>query len=60
MPAVFIFRYRSADVPAIVTDGFGAAPGNGKLAWINPSKVQRGASIVPGVFSLSMAWAAFH
>ncbi|MGF6757742.1 threonine/homoserine/homoserine lactone efflux protein [Paraburkholderia sp. GAS42] len=39
---------------------FGAALGNGKLAWINPSKVQRGASIVLGVFSLSLAWAAFH
>jgi threonine/homoserine/homoserine lactone efflux protein len=39
---------------------FGAALGSGKLKWLNPVKVQRGASIVLGVFSLSLAWAAFH
>lgn len=39
---------------------FGAALGSGKLSWLNPVKVQRGASIVLGVFSLSLAWAAFH
>ncbi|CAG4915194.1 LysE family translocator [Paraburkholderia saeva] len=48
-------------VPAALTwIAFGAALGNGRLAWVNPSKVQRGASIVLGVFSLSLAWAAFH
>ena len=45
---------------ALAWIAFGAALGNGKLAWVNPSKVQRGASIVLGVFSLSLAWAAFH
>jgi threonine/homoserine/homoserine lactone efflux protein len=39
---------------------FGAALGNGKLTWLNPAKMQRGASIVLGVFSVSLAWAAFH
>ncbi|TAL99088.1 MAG: LysE family translocator [Paraburkholderia sp.] len=45
---------------ALAWIAFGAALGNGKLAWVNPSKVQRGASLVLGVFSLSLAWAAFH
>ena len=45
---------------ALAWIAFGAALGNGKLTWVNPSKVQRGASIVLGVFSLSLAWAAFH
>ncbi|SEB10327.1 LysE family translocator [Paraburkholderia sartisoli] len=45
---------------ALAWIAFGAALGNGRLAWVNPSKVQRGASLVLGVFSLSLAWAAFH
>ncbi|WP_429303996.1 LysE family translocator [Paraburkholderia sp. GAS199] len=45
---------------ALAWIAFGAALGSGKLAWLNPVKVQRGASIVLGVFSLSLAWAALH
>jgi threonine/homoserine/homoserine lactone efflux protein len=44
---------------ALAWIAFGAALGNGKL-WLNPVKMQRGASIVLGVFSLSLAWAALH
>ncbi len=48
-------------VPAALTwIAFGAALGSGRLTWVNPAKVQRGASLVLGVFSLSLAWAAFH
>jgi threonine/homoserine/homoserine lactone efflux protein len=39
---------------------FGAALGSGKLKWLDPVKMQRGASIVLGVFSLSLAWTALH
>jgi hypothetical protein len=39
---------------------FGAVLGRGGLSWVNPVKMQRGASIVLGAFSLSLAWAAFH
>ncbi|OLL27939.1 multidrug transporter MatE [Burkholderia sp. SRS-W-2-2016] len=39
---------------------FGAALGSGRLGWLEPAQVQRGASIVLGVFSLSLAWAALH
>jgi threonine/homoserine/homoserine lactone efflux protein len=45
---------------ALVWIAFGAALGSGKLSWLNPAKIQRGASIVLGVFSLSLAWAALH
>ncbi|WGS54673.1 LysE family translocator [Paraburkholderia sp. D15] len=45
---------------ALAWIAFGAALGSGKLAWLNPVKMQRGASIVLGVFSLSLAWAALH
>lgn len=39
---------------------FGAGMGSGAVPWVDPVKVQRGASIVLGVFSLSLAWAAMH
>lgn len=45
---------------ALAWIAFGAALGSGKLTWLNPVKMQRGASIVLGVFSLSIAWAALH
>jgi threonine/homoserine/homoserine lactone efflux protein len=45
---------------ALAWIAFGSALGSGRLAWLNPVKVQRGASIVLGVFSLSLAWAALH
>ncbi|NKJ48163.1 multidrug transporter MatE [Burkholderia sp. SG-MS1] len=44
---------------ALAWIAFGAALGSGKL-WLNPVNMQRGASIVLGVFSLSLAWAALH
>jgi threonine/homoserine/homoserine lactone efflux protein len=44
---------------ALAWIAFGAALGSGKL-WLDPVKMQRGASIVLGVFSLSLAWAALH
>lgn len=40
--------------------GFGAALGRGGMRWLDPVHLQRGASIVLGMFSLSLAWAAFH
>ncbi|WP_144112937.1 LysE family translocator [Paraburkholderia sp. BCC1886] len=45
---------------ALAWIAFGAALGSGQLGWLNPVKLQRGASIVLGVFSLSLAWAALH
>lgn len=45
---------------ALAWIAFGAALGGGKLRGLNPVKVQRGASIVLGVFSLSLAWTALH
>ncbi|MFL9982157.1 LysE family translocator [Paraburkholderia sediminicola] len=45
---------------ALAWIAFGAALGSGKLTRLNPVKMQRGASIVLGVFSLSLAWAALH
>jgi threonine/homoserine/homoserine lactone efflux protein len=45
---------------ALAWISFGAALGGGKLTWIDPVKMQRGASIVLGMFSLSLAWAALH
>ena len=39
---------------------FGAALGSGRLKWLDPVKMQRAASIVLGMFSLSLAWAALH
>jgi len=45
---------------ALAWIAFGAALGSGKLKWLDPRMVQRAASIVLGVFSLSLAWAALH
>jgi threonine/homoserine/homoserine lactone efflux protein len=39
---------------------FGAALGSGRLTWLSPPHVQRGASIVLAAFSLSLAWAVFR
>ncbi|HEX7909469.1 MAG TPA: LysE family transporter [Paraburkholderia sp.] len=41
---------------ALAWIALGAALAGGKLAWLSPVKMQRGASIVLGVFSLSLAW----
>jgi len=45
---------------ALVWISFGAALGRGGLSWVNPIQMQRGASIVLGMFSASLAWTAFH
>jgi threonine/homoserine/homoserine lactone efflux protein len=39
---------------------FGAALAGNRLRWLDPAKMQRGASIVLGVFSLSLTWSALH
>jgi len=39
---------------------FGASLANEKIRWISPAQAQRGASVVLGVFSLTLAWAAFR
>jgi threonine/homoserine/homoserine lactone efflux protein len=39
---------------------FGAALGSGRLTWISTEGVQRCASIVLGMFSVSLAWSLFH
>lgn len=56
--AMLIFAALAVPI-ALAWIAFGAALGNGKL-WLNPVKVQRGASIMLGLFSLSLAWAALH
>lgn len=59
--AVAMLMFACLLVPiALAWITFGAALGSGKLSWLNPVKMQRGASIVLGVFSLSLAWAALH
>ena len=45
---------------ALAWIAFGAALGSGKLRWLDPAQIQRGASILLGVFSLSLAWSALH
>lgn len=45
---------------AFVWIAFGAGLGSGRLRWVNPVQVQRGASIVLGMFSMSLAWTALH
>jgi len=45
---------------ALAWIAFGAALGSGRLGWLDPAKIQRGASVVLGVFSLSLAWSALH
>lgn len=39
---------------------FGAMLGGERLKWIDPAKMQRGASIVLGVFSATLAWSVFR
>lgn len=39
---------------------FGASLGSERIRWISPAQVQRGASVVLGIFSLSLAWAALR
>jgi threonine/homoserine/homoserine lactone efflux protein len=57
--SILIFACFAAPI-ACVWIAFGAALGSGRLGWLEPVKVQRGASIVLGVFSLSLGWAALH
>jgi len=45
---------------ALAWIAFGAALGSGKLGWLDPAKIQRGASVVLGLFSLTLAWSALH
>jgi threonine/homoserine/homoserine lactone efflux protein len=45
---------------ALAWIAFGAALGSGKLTWVNPVNVQRGASIVLGAISVSLVWAVFR
>jgi threonine/homoserine/homoserine lactone efflux protein len=59
--AVAMLMFACLLVPiALAWIAFGAALGSGRLSWLNPLKMQRGASILLGVFSLSLAWAALH
>jgi threonine/homoserine/homoserine lactone efflux protein len=59
--AVAMLMFACLLVPiALAWIAFGAALGSGKLSWLNPVKMQRSASILLGVFSLSLAWAALH
>jgi threonine/homoserine/homoserine lactone efflux protein len=44
----------------IVWIAFGAALGSGRVTWLKPDHVQRGASVVLGMFSLLLAWSTFH
>jgi threonine/homoserine/homoserine lactone efflux protein len=39
---------------------FGAQVGSEKIQWLNPVHAQRGASVVLGLFSLSLAWTVFR
>lgn len=39
---------------------FGASLSSAKMRWIDPAQIQRGASVILGVFSLTLAWAAFR
>ena len=39
---------------------FGAELGRGRLKWVSPAQVQRCASVVLGMFSLSLAWAVIR
>jgi threonine/homoserine/homoserine lactone efflux protein len=57
--AMGVFVLLAAPI-ALAWIAFGAALGSGRLRWLEPAKVQRGASIVLGVFSVSLAWAALH
>ncbi|MGB3436301.1 LysE family translocator [Achromobacter sp.] len=39
---------------------FGASLGSAKARWIDPAQAQRGASVILGLFSLTLAWTAFR
>lgn len=39
---------------------FGAALGSGRQTWISPFQMQRGASVVLGVFAVTLAWTAIR
>jgi len=39
---------------------FGATLGGERMRWIDPAKMQRGASIVLGLFSATLAWSVFR
>lgn len=39
---------------------FGAMLGGERLKWIDPATMQRGASVVLGVFSATLAWSVFR
>ncbi|MBC9903777.1 LysE family translocator [Achromobacter xylosoxidans] len=39
---------------------FGASLGGAKTRWIDPARAQRGASVILGLFSLTLAWTAFR
>lgn len=57
--AMLMFACLAAPI-ALAWIAFGAALGSGKLRWLDPVKMQRGASIVLGVFSVSLTWTALH
>ncbi|WP_447918282.1 LysE family translocator [Achromobacter aegrifaciens] len=39
---------------------FGASLGSAKARWIDPAQAQRGASVILGLFSLTLAWTTFR
>jgi threonine/homoserine/homoserine lactone efflux protein len=58
---VFMAMFAALLVPiGLMWVAFGASLGSQKIKWISPAQVQRGASVVLGIFSLSLAWAAFR
>jgi len=58
---IFMAMFAALLVPiGLMWVAFGASLGSQKIKWISPAQVQRGASVVLGIFSLSLAWAAFR
>ncbi|MFF7399066.1 LysE family translocator [Achromobacter sp. NPDC008082] len=58
---VFMAMFAALLLPiGLMWVAFGASLGSQKIKWISPAQVQRGASVVLGIFSLSLAWAAFR
>jgi len=58
---IFMAMFAALLVPiGLMWVAFGASLGSQKIKWISPVQVQRGASVVLGIFSLSLAWAAFR
>jgi threonine/homoserine/homoserine lactone efflux protein len=55
--SLLVFACLAAPI-ALAWIALGAALGSGRLGWLSPARMQRGASIVLGVFALSIAWAA--